>query len=66
MEITLDLLTESFIEALRRFIAVRGVPNLIYSDNGKTFEGASKLVSKTLNGKPNDSVPKEEFANMGI
>ena len=66
LEITLDLLTESFIEALRRFIAVRGVPNLIYSDNGKTFEGASKLVSKTLNGKPNDSVPKEEFANMAI
>ena len=62
----MDLLTESFIEALRRFIAVRGYQNLIYSDNGKTFEGASKLVSKTLNGKPNDSVPKEEFANMAI
>ena len=66
LELTLDLLTESFIEALRRFIAVRGAPSLIYSDNGKTFEGASKLVAKTLNGNPNDISPKEEFSNLNI
>ena len=66
LEVTLDLLTESFIEALRRFAAVRGMPNLVYSDNGKTFEGAAKLVAQKINEKPNTTPTKEEFSGQAI
>ena len=35
-----DLTTEAFIAALRRFIAHRGKPSLIWSDHGTNFVGA--------------------------
>ncbi|XP_035214532.1 uncharacterized protein LOC118188247 [Stegodyphus dumicola] len=35
MELVTSLTTESFFQALRRFIARRGRPTTIYSDNGK-------------------------------
>ena len=66
LEMTLDLVTDSFVEALRRFIAIRGVPSVICSDNGRTFEGASKFVAKFINGKSNEVIPREEFANFNI
>lgn len=40
IEIVTDLSTAKFIEALRRFIARRGLPRKIYSDNGTNFVGA--------------------------
>ena len=36
-----DLTTDAFIAALKRFIARRGLPNEVYSDNGSNFVGAS-------------------------
>ena len=55
LEVAGDLSTECFILALRRFIARRGHPNVLYSDNGLNFVGANnelhKLISKaTQNG----------------
>ena len=66
LEMTLDLVTESFVKALRRFIAMRGIPSLICSDNGRTFIEASRLVAKFINGEANELSPKEEFANFKI
>ncbi|XP_065091625.1 uncharacterized protein LOC135712602 [Ochlerotatus camptorhynchus] len=40
LELVCDLSTQAFIAALRRFIARRGRPSHIHSDNGKNFEGA--------------------------
>lgn len=44
----LDLLpsleTKEFIKSLKRFIARRGKPSIIYSDNGSTFIAASKWL----------------------
>lgn len=37
LELVTSLSTEGFLEALRRFIARRGRPSVIYSDNGKTL-----------------------------
>ena len=34
---------------LRRFAARRGVPNLMVSDNAKTFKAAEKAVRKSYN-----------------
>ena len=39
-ELVSDLTTEAFIAALRRFIARRGCPALIWSDHGSNFVGA--------------------------
>lgn len=40
IELVTDLSTAKFIEALQRFIARRGLPKRIYSDNGSNFVGA--------------------------
>ena len=36
------LSTDVFIQSLRRFMAVRGCPKEIWSDNGTNFTGAAK------------------------
>nr|XP_022904604.1 uncharacterized protein LOC111416738 [Onthophagus taurus] len=38
LELVPDLITECCIRGLRRFIARRGVPDVVYSDNAKTFK----------------------------
>ena len=40
LELVPDLTSEGFLKALKRFIARRGLPNRIYSDNGTNFVGA--------------------------
>jgi len=44
IEVVTSLTTESFLAALRRFIARRGTPKTIYSDNGTNFQGASNQL----------------------
>ncbi|GBM98590.1 hypothetical protein AVEN_215100-1 [Araneus ventricosus] len=39
-----SLTTEVFLQSLRRFIARRGRPTIIYSDNGTNFKGAERLL----------------------
>ena len=46
LEIVQDMSTETFLMALRRFIARRGRPAFIMSDNGRTFKKAAKDVIK--------------------
>nr|CAI5842142.1 unnamed protein product [Callosobruchus analis] len=41
LELVTDLTTESCINAIRRFISRRGVPDIIYSDNARTFKRCS-------------------------
>lgn len=45
LELVTSLSTEEFLEALR-FIACRGRPDVIYSDNGSNFVGASYILRK--------------------
>lgn len=45
-EIVDSLSTQSFIETLAKFIARRGRPLIIVSDNGRNFRGASKFFEK--------------------
>ncbi|XP_062127128.1 uncharacterized protein LOC133839543 [Drosophila sulfurigaster albostrigata] len=44
LETTSDLTTEKFLATFSRFIARRGCPYQMYSDNGKTFVGADKVI----------------------
>ncbi|XP_038131095.1 uncharacterized protein LOC119776626 [Cyprinodon tularosa] len=49
LEVAHSLDTESFINALQRFMARRGTPQLIRSDNGTNFIGARHELQKALN-----------------
>lgn len=44
LELVSNLTSEAFIECLRRFIARRGKPSLIWSDHGSNFIGASRQL----------------------
>ncbi|XP_011863524.1 PREDICTED: uncharacterized protein LOC105559655, partial [Vollenhovia emeryi] len=46
MEVVSDLSSEGFIAALRRFVARRGLPKNIYSDNGTNFVGANNKLKE--------------------
>lgn len=48
IELTSDLSTESFLNALRRFVARRGRCSELYSDNGTNFAGANNYLSKIM------------------
>ena len=47
LEVVSDLTSEAIIAALRRFIARRGKPSVIWSDHGTNFTGANREL-KTL------------------
>lgn len=40
LELITDMTTECFLACFKRFIARRGIPTHVYSDNGATFKGA--------------------------
>ncbi|XP_043472974.1 uncharacterized protein LOC122505428 [Leptopilina heterotoma] len=42
LEIVSDYTTEAFIATLKRFVARRGLPLVIHSDNGTNFKGANR------------------------
>ena len=48
VEVASDLSTDSFINALRRFIARRGQPDEIFSDIGINFVGAERVLRESL------------------
>lgn len=48
IEVLEDLTSEAFLNCLERFVARRGCPRLIYSDNGTNFVGARNIL---LQGK---------------
>jgi hypothetical protein len=49
IEVVSDLTAEAFIATLRRFIARRGHPALIWSDNGTNFVGANRELKELYN-----------------
>ena len=49
LEILPNQTIQEFIQALNRLIARRGIPKIIYSDNTKKFEKASKWFRRVYN-----------------
>ncbi|XP_028159447.1 uncharacterized protein LOC114352159 [Ostrinia furnacalis] len=54
LEVVHDLSTDAAIMALRRFVARRGTPKEIWSDNGTSFVGATKFLRELYGPKLND------------
>ncbi|XP_021964112.2 uncharacterized protein LOC110859463 [Folsomia candida] len=48
LEVVSDATTQAFLAALRRFVARRGKPADIYSDNGTNFVGAEKQLKEFI------------------
>ena len=48
LELVSDLTTQAFIAALRRFIARRGKPRLLWSDHGSNFVGAAQNLAELV------------------
>ena len=46
LEVALDLTTQAFVAALRRFVSRRSKPQLIMCDNAKNFVGAKREVDE--------------------
>ena len=49
LEVVEDMTAEHFLEAFRRFIARRGKPNKIISDNATTFKAAKNTIDTAWN-----------------
>ena len=54
-----SLETDAFIQALRRFISVRGSPTKIWSDNGTNFTGAEKELSRSIQDLDDGTIRRE-------
>ena len=57
-EVSFTLDTDSFINALQRFVARRGQPKIIRSDNGTNFVGANKELRKAVQELKEDKINK--------
>ncbi|XP_063995622.1 uncharacterized protein LOC135172979 [Diachasmimorpha longicaudata] len=49
IELAIDLSTEGFPAAFRRFVSRRGVPEHMYSDNGTNFVGGNRELDELYN-----------------
>ncbi|XP_063962448.1 uncharacterized protein LOC135155912 [Lytechinus pictus] len=60
-----DLSTQAFLQALERFISIRGAPSLLVSDNGTAFRGADNTINE-LNLKLNQTVLKDHCQRYNV
>ena len=47
-ELVTNLSSNSFLDCFRRFVSRQGLPSLIVSDNGTTFQSAAKTVREIM------------------
>jgi hypothetical protein len=48
LEVVTNLSAESFIRCFSRFVARRGLPSVLITDNAKTFKSARKILQSTI------------------
>lgn len=64
IELVTDLSSDTFLAALHRFIARRGKPTNVFSDNGRCFVGASNDLANFFN--QNLSSVSEQVSKLSI
>ncbi|XP_044170032.1 uncharacterized protein LOC122954068 [Acropora millepora] len=62
LEVLPNLETATFLGSLKRLIARRGRPSTIFSDNGRTFVGAAKLLRERKDERLEAYLAKEEIS----
>ena len=48
IELVTNLSSNNFLDCFRRFVSRRGLPSLIISDNGTTFQSAEKTLREIM------------------
>lgn len=67
LELTTSLSTESFLMSLKRFVARRGKPLTMYSDNGKNFVGTITEIKEIVKFLTNSKDATTRFATkLGV
>ena len=69
LELVSDLTSDAFIAALKRFIARRGIPTQLFSDNGTNFRRASSTLHELyslLSSKGFEQATQEFIGSQGI
>lgn len=67
LELVSDLSKDAFIAAFRRFVARRGKPSNVYSDNGTNFVGAnSELRELSQFLKSQEHSLQDSISNIGV
>ncbi|XP_044317826.1 uncharacterized protein LOC123038140 [Drosophila rhopaloa] len=69
LELATDLSTETFLAALRRFVSRRGKCTHIFSDNGRNFVGAKKVLDemyKLILSQQHNTQVTQALASEGI
>ena len=62
LDLVPDMSAQTFIRSFKRFVARRGLPNQMISDNGKTFEGAAKVIHAILSRQE----VQRYFSGLGV
>ena len=65
LEVVFGLDTDSFLNALYRMTSQRGLPEVIYSDNGTNFKSADKKLKSLISLLDTNKI-NESIANKGI
>ena len=65
LELAVDLTTMEFMQVLRRFFALRGVPSMMMSDNGTQFIGAERQLREMIEGLDKEKL-REYSAEKGM
>lgn len=65
IEVANSLSADSFINAHRRFVARRGDPIKVFSDNGSNFAAAEKELKKAL-AEMNQNIAEEMLHKKGV
>ncbi|XP_029055098.2 uncharacterized protein LOC114882376 [Osmia bicornis bicornis] len=66
LELVNDYTSNGFIAAFKRFSARRGLPSVMYSDNGTNFQGAERELSRAFYALTRDSNLKSWLATDKI
>ena len=66
LELVENMLTESFLLCIRRFIACRGTPKMIISDNANQFKLGNKIIQKLWKNVTKNIDVKSYIADSGI
>ncbi|XP_068158182.1 uncharacterized protein [Drosophila tropicalis] len=69
LELATDLSTDTFLVALKRFMARRGKCSQMYSDNGRNFVGAKRALDEMLQllaSREHNDVVLKALADQGI
>lgn len=65
LELVSDYSTETFLAAFDRFASRRGLPSVMYSDNGTNFRGADKELSLEFERVSQDAELRNRLASDG-